>query len=519
MTDDSTDQDSTDRDPADRDPADRGPADRGPAVHDSRDRQPLEGVRILGADETRPRSRPGRGAPAPIRPDDPPTVGREIRSQDVRIGGAPAADTPDADRPQGAMWGDDADWEDEDWVSAASKGAPSAAREVDAGDGDDTSSWTAFAGSAPRWRDQPRDWDDADVNAALGAANTESGDPKMGALNPDREAKAAAFTFDDQDMAEVKSPRPKRVAKPRAGEPPAPPSGSRPGGAPGRPGGPRRTAPQPGPTGAGRDLPTAIATGVVLLAAAALLLVVGKSRGGVVLVLVALLAAGFELFTALRQRAFQPAIPVGLAAIAGLVGATYWKGTDGLALVLGVTVLVAMLWYLFGVTRDRPAVNIAVTWFVVLYVGLLGAFAAALLREPNGRWVFFAPILATVASDIFGYAVGRTFGRTKLAPEISPNKTWEGTIGGFLATVVFCGLLFGIRGVGPWNGREGWLLGVVVGVAAPLGDLCESLIKRDLGVKDVSNFLPGHGGVLDRIDGMLFAIPATYFLIRIIGIQ
>ena len=508
MTDDSTDHDSTDHDSTDHDAATR----------DSRDRQPVEGVRILGADETRPRSRPEGGAPSPIRTDAASVVGREDQPQDIRISGAPPPDAADADSPQGAMWGDDADWEDEDWVSTASKGAPSAAREVDTGDGDDTSSWTAFAGSAPRWRDQPGDWDDTDVNAALRAGNDEPGDPKMGALNPDREAKSAAFTFDDQDMAEVKSPRPKRVAKPRGGEPPAPPSGSR-YGAPGRPGGPRRTAPPPGPPGAGRDLPTAIATGVVLLAAAALLLLVGKNRGGVVLVMVALLAAGFELFTALRQRAFQPAIPVGLAAIAGLVGATYWKGTDGMALVLGVTVLVAMLWYLFGVTRDRPAVNIAVTWFVVLYVGLLGAFAAALLNEPDGRWVFFAPILATVASDIFGYAVGRTFGRTKLAPEISPNKTWEGTIGGFLATVIFCGLLFGIRGVGPWNGREGWLLGVVVGIAAPLGDLCESMVKRDLGVKDVSNFLPGHGGVLDRIDGMLFAIPATYFLIRIIGIQ
>ena len=269
---------------------------------------------------------------------------------------------------------------------------------------------------------------------------------------------------------------------------------------------------------AGRDLPTAIGTGVALGAFVLLALVVGKGKGGLVIALLALMAAGFEMFTALRQRAFQPAIPVGLVAIAGLSGAAYWRGPDGMTSMLGLSVLVTMLWYLFGVTRDRPAVNIAVTWFVVLYVGLLGAFAALLLSLPDGRWVFLAPVIGTVASDTFGYLFGRTLGRTKLAPEVSPNKTWEGTIGGFLGCLFVCGVIFGVKGVGPWNGKEGWLLGIVVGVAAPLGDLCESLVKRDLGIKDASNFLPGHGGVLDRIDGLLFAIPATYFLIRIINI-
>ena len=467
---------------------------------DSSTNPSAEGVRIVGAGEARPRTRPSAGAPTP----------RPL---------APVPNSPEpADRPQGAMWGGEPDWENRDddveWVAAAPTGAPKAARDGDdSAEGDETSSWNTFAGSAPRWRDHPGDWDDADVNAALDS--TPSGDPvNVGALNPDREAKAAAFTFNDDDMAEAKGPRTPAGVRSRLADRTARPATPRPG-AP-RSDASRGGTPQPA-NGSGRDLPSAIATGVVLLAAAALLLVVAKNKGGVVLVLAGLLAAGFELFTALRQRAFQPAIPVGLASIAGLVGASYWKGTDAMTLVLGVTILATMLWYLFGVTKDRPAVNLAVTWLVILYVGFLGAFAAQLLQGPEGRWVFFAPVLATVVSDIAGYAFGRGFGRTKLAPEVSPNKTWEGTVGGFLGCVVFCGLLFGMRGVGPWNGREGWLLGLVVGVAAPLGDLCESLLKRDLGVKDASNFLPGHGGVLDRIDGMLFAIPATYFLIRIVG--
>ena len=161
--------------------------------------------------------------------------------------------------------------------------------------------------------------------------------------------------------------------------------------------------------------------------------------------------------------------------------------------------------------------NIAVTWLVVLYVGVLGAFSAALLRLPDGRTLFLAPIVGSVAYDIAGYFVGSLVGRTKLAPEVSPNKTWEGLIGGFLGSVLVCGLLFGMKGFKPWNGIEGWVVGIVVGIAAPLGDLCESLLKRDLGIKDTSTLLPGHGGVLDRVDAMLFAIPATYFLVRILG--
>jgi phosphatidate cytidylyltransferase len=131
--------------------------------------------------------------------------------------------------------------------------------------------------------------------------------------------------------------------------------------------------------------------------------------------------------------------------------------------------------------------------------------------------LLLGPIIATVAYDVGAYAVGSQFGRRPLAPSISPNKTVEGLIGGALGSVAITTLVVGIvPRIHPWNiGRAFWL-GVVVAIAAPLGDLCESMVKRDLGVKDMGALLPGHGGVLDRIDALLFALPAAYYLLRVL---
>ena len=380
--------------------------------------------------------------------------------------------------------------------------------------------WSAGAGN-PRWRDQDGEWDDPRSTVLAGDAGEEE---KLGALDADRVAKAAAYTFDDKEIEAATTPEVRRAERVARAAGHAPNTTTRPRSDRANAERSRPAAPRPGSAGEratpprGRDLPTAIGTGIVLgVAFGFALKLPNGSSGAIVLLMAALLLAGFELFTALRQRAFQPAIPIGLAAIAGLGFGTYRNDVDGLGLVLLVTVLASMLWYLFGVTRDRPAVNLAVTWLVVLYIGLLGAFGAALLRLPDGRALFIAPIIGSVAYDVVGYVVGSTIGRRKLAPEVSPNKTWEGLIGGVLGSVIVCGLLFGVKGIKPWNGMEGWVLGLVVGIAAPLGDLCESLLKRDLGIKDTSTLLPGHGGVLDRVDAMLFAVPATYILVRLIG--
>ena len=126
-------------------------------------------------------------------------------------------------------------------------------------------------------------------------------------------------------------------------------------------------------------------------------------------------------------------------------------------------------------------------------------------------------IIATVANDVGAFFVGSRMGSKALAPEISPNKTVEGLVGGAIASIVasvFFLKLF--PGLHPWDGGKAIWLGVVVAVVAPLGDLAESMVKRDLGIKDMGNLLPGHGGVLDRFDALLFVLPATYYLLHVL---
>jgi phosphatidate cytidylyltransferase len=134
----------------------------------------------------------------------------------------------------------------------------------------------------------------------------------------------------------------------------------------------------------------------------------------------------------------------------------------------------------------------------------------------------FAAILATVAYDIGAYAIGRAMGRTPLSTH-SPNKTLEGLVGGAVVCLVVTAAVIGGFSVAPWGDAPGGfadtlILGIVAAVAATLGDLCESMIKRDLGVKDMGTMLPGHGGILDRFDGLLFVMPATWCAALALGI-
>jgi phosphatidate cytidylyltransferase len=245
----------------------------------------------------------------------------------------------------------------------------------------------------------------------------------------------------------------------------------------------------------------------VLLAATAI-----GSTALVLLVTAAITMAGAEMFQALRTRGYQPATLLGLVGCGAMVLAAYNYGGAAFPLVLSLMVIFSFLWYLAGVVHAKPTMNIAVTLFAFVYVGFLGSFAALLLAYPDelGVGILLGAVICTAAHDIGAYLVGKYWGKTPLAPELSPNKTFEGLVGGVLASV-FIGLLIVSR-IGPWDAGKAFWLGVVVAIAAPLGDLCESMIKRDLGVKDMGKLLPGHGGVLDRIDALLFVIPAVYYL-------
>ena len=270
-----------------------------------------------------------------------------------------------------------------------------------------------------------------------------------------------------------------------------------------------------------RRLGPAILTGAVLCAVAIVCFWVSPILVLVLLCVLMVLAAG-EFFGALRQVGYQPATLVGLVAAVGLPVAVYWRGAEAYPLAIGLVVMAALLWHLVGVTSERPVPNVAVTLFGVGYVAVLGSFGALMLTYENGTGLLFGAVVGTVGYDIGAWIVGRLFGRTALS-KASPNKTVEGLIGGLVLAVVACAVVMGVGRIDPWGDNPGsvshaLVLGVVVAVAATLGDLSESMIKRDLGIKDMGNLLPGHGGVLDRFDGLLFAMPVTWGLALLIDV-
>jgi phosphatidate cytidylyltransferase len=242
-----------------------------------------------------------------------------------------------------------------------------------------------------------------------------------------------------------------------------------------------------------------------------------------VLAAVVVVFLNVELFAVLRQAGYKPATLLGLVATLALMFGVYWKGERAIPLIVVLVVVFTFLWYLAGIVRARPTVNIAATLMAFLWAGLLGSYAGLLLRPSklpghgrDGVAFLVAAVLLTVVNDVIAYVAGQAFGRTALAPSVSPHKTWEGFSVAFIATAL-CGA--GIVGqIHPFTVKRGLALGLVIAVVAPLGDLSESMVKRDIGLKDMGTSLPGHGGLADRFDGLLFALPATYYLLQAIKV-
>lgn len=274
--------------------------------------------------------------------------------------------------------------------------------------------------------------------------------------------------------------------------------------------------PEPGRSkGFGSDVATRVVAGVVMAAVALLVLNSGPGPASVMVSLIVGLGV-IELCGALRTEGYRPAGLVALLGSVGLVLGAYHGGESAFAAVVALVAPATLLWYLAGVSKARPAPGIASTFLVFGYVGIMGGFAGLLLARPDGIGLLLGVVLCCVASDIGGYTAGRRFGRRHIAPAISPNKTVEGLLAGMVSSVVIGFVLVG--SISPWGRFDALALGVVVAVLAPLGDLCESLLKRDLGVKDLGGLLPGHGGVLDRFDAMLFVLPAVYYLVKLLDV-
>lgn len=260
---------------------------------------------------------------------------------------------------------------------------------------------------------------------------------------------------------------------------------------------------------AGRDLKAATAVGAALA-----VLVVGSlmlwKPAFVGLAIVAAVVASWELSQALGERGIRvPLVPVLIGAVLMLVTA-YTGGPDTLMVSAGLTVVAVVVWRLgerdAGFVRDASA-----GIFVAVYVAFLASFVVILLRPDDGVWRVVVTILVVVASDTGGYLAGITIGRHPMAPTVSPKKSWEGLLGSVVA-----GSAAGVLGVvhlldGSW--WAGLVLGLAGVAAATLGDLGESMVKRDLGIKDMSSLLPGHGGVMDRVDSLLLALPVAWIVL------
>ncbi|MCW2829853.1 MAG: phosphatidate cytidylyltransferase [Aeromicrobium sp.] len=269
----------------------------------------------------------------------------------------------------------------------------------------------------------------------------------------------------------------------------------------------------PAPTSrAGRNLPASIVVGLGLGGAVVASLFVVKEVF-IAIVVVALAIGVWELARAFATSDIKlPVIPVVTGGTIMLVGG-YIGGMETAGIVMALAVIGTMLWRLTegadGFVRDASA-----GVFVLGYLYLMGVFVILMLVEDDGPWRIVAFVVATIASDTGGYIAGVLFGKHPMAPTISPKKSWEGFVGSLIFGIGF-GILTIVQGLeGDW--WVGILLGIAGAVFATLGDLSESLIKRDLGIKDMGTLLPGHGGLMDRLDSLIAVAPIAWLILHVL---
>ena len=460
---------------------------------------PVEGVRILGAEEAQNALAQDRGGEELDLSDAERDEHRDVGYPDAgpSWSASAAGDSAPAAEPSGAVP------PLQHWTEPPTGAVPAILSDDPTGEhtgvDDDLDAWATISGSQPRFRAEGSDWAEADFHEELSVSDE---DEKLGALSEegpvDEEAEFA------QALEERR--RPVRRRRATVGAAAATPTATveRPV---------RRHPPDadrmpPGTVG-GRDLPTALITAGIVVGVAILCFELGRTAT-TLLAAVIIAIATVEFCVTLQQRGFRPATLLALVGAATLPLAAKHYGVGAFAVYFAVITVFSMLWFLWQVTPGRPALGVAMTIAAFAYVGGLGGFAGLLLTAKDGIGLVIGVVLCTIAYDVVGYFVGSQFGKSRIAPEISPNKTVGGTVGGMIASVAM-GLLI-VPLIHPWNTKYGLALGVLVAFGAFLGDLCESMIKRDLEVKDFGSLLPGHGGILDRFDGLLFCLPIAYYL-------
>ncbi|AOZ73478.1 hypothetical protein BK816_05250 [Boudabousia tangfeifanii] len=261
---------------------------------------------------------------------------------------------------------------------------------------------------------------------------------------------------------------------------------------------------------AGRNLPAAIGVAVGLVALLLLSMLI-HPIGFVILASVGCIIALLEMRTACERAGADISFPVLAVGAVGILTSGYRLGLEAAFVSFYAAVAVVSIWHLLaGKSPRRTVRNIAASIFCLGYVPLLAVFAVLMLIR-GGPWAVVLFVLVTVANDTGGYAAGVLAGKHPMAPSISPKKSWEGFAGSVAATIAVSMIGLTLLGANWWWGL---VLGLASAVTATCGDLAESLLKRDLGLKDMGSLLPGHGGIMDRLDSLLVTAPACFLIMN-----
>ena len=268
-----------------------------------------------------------------------------------------------------------------------------------------------------------------------------------------------------------------------------------------------------------RDLPTATAVGALLGAVYIAATIFGPVAVMVLLIL-ALGLASFEFFTQTSSTGYQPAMIVGIAGCVAAPLAAYWIGDAALPLVFVFSFIAGAVSFIgTRSVESGPVPNLGLTMLGIVWVGLFGSYGALILRLSNsgpgfeniGTDTLFLVVVGVIANDVAAFFVGAATGRTPLRAWISPSKTMEGFVGGAIGTFVVV-IMVGLQS-DTWTKLSQWLIiAFVISIIGPLGDLTESMFKRNMDIKDFGTLLRGHGGALDRFDSMLFVLPVVYYV-------
>lgn len=403
---------------------------------------------------------------------------------------------------------------------AAGETSPDAAHDPDH---EELDVWSSFSSESPVWKD------DEPVEAESASADQpRTAQQRRVADQPER-VSGQHRRVTGESEAVTREPSRITIGTDPSGMPRRPPAqaGRRRGGPPPGPG---RTRSAPGaPASSGRDMPTAIAVGLLIAAAFIAALIYKPVAAAAVIVLILGLAA-VEFYDKVTEKGYRPAVVPGIVTCVAGPLAAYWLGVGTIPLVLAFGFMATAGSFIGARSVDAgPMPNVSITTLGIVWIGILGSFAMLILRfstqeisqieavqaiaENRGTDTLFLLALGVVANDVGALFIGSAIGNTPLRTWISPNKTVEGLIGGALFTI--CALMFvGLTGRSDtWQSNWHLLaMAAVIAVLAPMGDLVESMFKRNLDVKDFGSIVKGHGGVLDRFDGFLFVLPGVYYL-------